>query len=61
MKFETGQEVDWLHGDNYRFAKIIEVEPERVKLQGITRTYWMKKETLANRIRLTYRPKSIGF
>lgn len=44
--FEVGNDLCWLHGDNYRIAKVLEVEEHRVKLSGMTSDYWRTKKSL---------------
>lgn len=48
--FKEGNSLCWLHGDNYRVATVVEVEPDRVKLSGMTADYWRSKKSLLPRL-----------
>lgn len=59
--FKVGNSLCWLHGDNYRVAEVLEVEPERVKLSGMTSNYWRSKKSLLPRLDKTPFNVSCGF
>ena len=48
--FRKGQQLDWVHGDCYRQAKVLKVEKDRVLLAGLSSEYWMKKSTLLRKV-----------
>ncbi|SED35123.1 hypothetical protein SAMN05216178_6897 [Pseudomonas saponiphila] len=48
--FKVGNSLCWLHGDNYRVAEVLEVEADRVRLSGMTATYWRSKKSLLPRL-----------
>jgi len=49
-ELQRGAHIDWLHGDQQRVAKILEIEEDRVLLEGMTSNYWMRTELLVNKI-----------
>lgn len=59
--FRVGNSLCWLHGDSYRVAEVIEVEPSRVRLSGMTSTYWRSKRSLLGRLDKTPLNISYGF
>ncbi|MCV6454905.1 hypothetical protein [Pseudomonas aeruginosa] len=59
--FKVGNSLCWLHGDNYRVAEVLEVEPGRVLLSGLTATYWRSKKSLLPRLDKTPFNASCGF
>lgn len=49
--FYIGQELSWLHGlHSHRVGTVLEIEKDRVKIQGVETDYWIKKETLRYKI-----------
>lgn len=44
--FFVGHDVSWQHGEHYRTARVLAVEPDRVYLDGMKSRYWMKKATI---------------
>lgn len=48
--FKVGNDLCWLHGENYRVATVLEVEEHRVKLSGMTSDYWKTKKSLINKL-----------
>lgn len=48
--FVVGEDLCWLHGDNYRIAKVLKVDVDRVYLDGYTSQYWIKNSTLLKKI-----------
>lgn len=48
--FKVGNDLCWLHGENYRVATVLEVEEDRVKLSGMTSDYWKTKKSLINKL-----------
>ena len=59
--FKVGNSLCWLHGDNYRVAEVLEVEADRVRLSGMTATYWRSKKSLLPRLDKTPINTSCGF
>ena len=45
--YYPGQKLSWYHGHAYlKVVKVLEVEPDRVRVQGMSSTYWIRKTTL---------------
>lgn len=59
--FKVGNSLCWLHGNNYRVAEVLEVEADRVKLSGMTSTYWRSKKSLLPLLDKTPINTSCGF
>lgn len=53
-EFRIGDEFYWLHGDCHIVATVIAVGNTRVQLSGLTKDYWIKKETLLKKINKPY-------
>lgn len=51
--FKVGNDLCWLHGENYRVAKVLEVEDTRVKLSGLSSDYWRSKKSLLPKLDVT--------
>lgn len=50
-EFYIGQEVCWYHGMKcLRIGTVVEVAPEKVKLSGVTKEYWVSKKTLSKNV-----------
>ena len=56
----VGEDLCWLHGDNYRIAKVLEVTGDKVYLDGCTSNYWIKKSTLIKKINKSERSFGTG-
>lgn len=54
MVFTIGQNLEWVHGEQHRVATVLKVESERVFLSGVSKDYWIKKETLMKKINKPY-------
>lgn len=59
--FKVGNSLCWLHGDNYRVAEVLEVKADRVRLSGMTATYWRSKKSLLPHLDKTPVNTSSGF
>ena len=50
-KFEVGQDLDWLHGEHYRVARIIGMTDTKLHLEGVSgNTYWMSKKAMLRKM-----------
>ena len=56
MELKVGDEVFWIHGQHsHRTARILDITPEGlVRLEGVTRNYDMKLETLVKKLSRSY-------
>lgn len=56
MELKVGDEIFWLHGQHsHRTAKVLDITPEGlVELEGVTRTYNMKLDTLLKKLSIPY-------
>lgn len=48
--FAVGSELCWLYGEHYRVGTVLEEEPDRVFVSGMTSEYWISKATLLKRL-----------
>lgn len=58
--FVVGNDLCWLHGENFRVARVLEVEEHRVRLSGMSADYWRSKKSLLPKLDRTPVPTS-GF
>lgn len=59
--FKVGNSLCWVHGEHFRVAIVVEVEPHRVKLSGLTADYWISKKALLPKLDVAPANRSIGW
>ncbi len=54
-EFEIGQDLCWLQGfHSHRVGMVLEMTDTKVKLQGVTKDYWISKEVLLDKVNRPY-------
>jgi len=53
-EISIGKDVFWLHGDSHIVATVLDIEDNRVLLAGLTKDYWINKNTLLKKINRPY-------
>lgn len=52
MDYKIGETVSWYHGRAYlKVVTILAIEPNRVKLSGMSSEYWMRRDTFERNLR----------
>lgn len=60
-ELHVGQTVDWFHGSKHLVvAEILEITELKVKLLGITKSYWVNKSTLLKNLNKADASEYIG-
>lgn len=54
-EFYIGQELEWLHGlHSHRIGKVVLIEGDRVKIEGLTKSYFISKTALLRKVNAVY-------